>query len=144
MSKPRLKGWERRLILDLEVELSLPFDWRYHNCGHLICASIRACIGEHDIMRYLVGLESEQQVMDLLGREGGVSGIVGQWFNVVPHYMAQDGDVAVIDTKYYDRHATEVLTAEVGCVVLGGRLVGKREKGVFRLPLQKAKLIYHV
>lgn len=132
---PRLKGWDKRLIELLEYELSRPFDWGTANCGHIICASIRACQGEHPIFGDLAKCVSEQTTIDLLYARGGFDKLLGDYFKPTPRVMASQGDIALIEGKYYDVHKTEYIPTLIGSVVLDGVLVGKRDKGNFRLPL---------
>jgi hypothetical protein len=82
--------------------------------------------------------------MDYLYIKGGFLDILNDWFEPVHAMMAGQADIGLIEASYYDRHRTEYVKTYVGCVVMDGQLVGKREKGAFRIPLTTGTKFFKV
>lgn len=144
MQAQRLRGWDERLLQLMEYELSQPFDWTKGNCGHIVCAAIRASHGEHPFLDYLKECTSEQATIDFLYASGGFDTLLAEWFEPTVRVMASQGDIALIEGKYYDVHKTEYVSSLIGSVVMDGVLVGKRDRGNFRLPMSYGVKFFRV
>jgi hypothetical protein len=142
----RLKGWERRFRDGITDELERPYDWVSSNCGHLVCAAVRACHGEHVLMDHLAnGWRSKEDVLQYLYDNGSVSKLIGEHFELLPSpMMAQNADIGVYPSQVYDEHAGEYRDSEVGMVILDGMAVGKTLEGPFRVPIKRLSKVFRV
>lgn len=141
----RLKGWEKRFIHEITAVMDAPFDWRSSNCGHVIVAAVRACHGDHPIADFLQPCIDEASTLELLGREGGMQNIIERFFHRLPTPMlAQQADIGIVRGKYYDVHSGEYIENDVGVAFVDGVALGKREKGVFRIPHSRVQVAFKV
>lgn len=140
--KGRVRNWEERFVAAMNAELTKPFDWQTANCGHLMYASIAACLGDgHPAETELIG-HNEDEVKAHITDSGGLVGILGRYFSTVDTWMkAQRGDVVVI------RGADGT---EAGCVLTDGVLAGKadgridRRTTVFYVPVDMGTVFFKV
>jgi hypothetical protein len=131
----RQRGWETRLVREMNVFLKNTFDWQTCNCGDLMAVSIRACHGEnHPILEELTH-GTVFEVTKRVGDRGGLDKILGRYLERIPTLTAQDGDLATFGVQE---------SVRAGCVVLNGQIVGLGEDRVRRLPLSKAAAVYRV
>lgn len=138
----RLKGWEKRYITLVEDVLAQPFSWEHSNCAHLVAAAIRACHGEHPVLEHLKACTSQEAAMAHLQENGGLSGILGQYFQMLPTpLIAQQADVGIFEGKMPDGSIIGV-----GCIILDGVAVGKQDdaNGAFRMSVRSLKRVFKI
>lgn len=141
----RNRGWEKRFINEVRQIVETPFDWKTSNCGHVIVAAVRACHGDHPIADFLAPCHDETSTLELLDREGGMQNIIERYFQRLPTPMlAQQADIGIVRGKYYNVHSGEWVEGDVGVTFCDGVAVGKREKGVFRIPYSKVLVAFKV
>jgi hypothetical protein len=132
----RERGWQKRLHYLVDEELNKHFMWQTANCGDLMAASVLACHGpNHPSLKELTS-GTEEDVKKSVAQRSGLDSILGKYFQSIPIFMAQDGDIATVGSDP---------SLRAGCVVLDGQLVGKRsDRGTYRLPISRAVVVYRV
>lgn len=131
----RRRGWETRLVHDVDEFLKDPFHWPTHNCGHLMATAVLACHGDDHPLLDELRAGTQEECQAYLRSKGGMDKILGAYLEKIPVLMAQDGDLATFGVDPEVR---------AGCIVLSGQLVGLGEDKVWRLPITKAAAIYRV
>lgn len=138
----RLKGWQKRLIYALDIELDKPFLWDSANCGDLMGAAVEACMGpKHPVLQHLQTGKSGPEVIAYVQQEGGLEGILGRYFEEAAWMMASNGDLALV----------KIGGIVAGGVVIDGKIKCKFEdadnvhsRNMFAFQLSKAYKVYKV
>jgi hypothetical protein len=122
---PRIKGWERALLDEVERHKALPFAWDGSNCVYFPMDCVKAITGA-DPWEDERGCESETDFARRLVKHGfkNVGDVFAAKFAEIPTAYMGRGDIATVDQ--------EVCTPGVVC--LGGMLVGKSEQGMIYIP----------
>lgn len=132
---PRVRNWDIALADAMGAELARPFEWGVADCATLMATSVRACLGDHPVLKELRRYRTKRGALRLLKTEGGLTAILERHFSPRAHAFAQTGDIGVVCNPD---------GSQAGVVVLDGVAVGKSETGVVRLPIRAVTAVFEV
>lgn len=133
----RVDGWEHALLAVIAEYDAKPFAWGTADCLTLVADSCMAVTGMDPLLPVRGEYSSAEEASQLMAARGcaDVLGALGQVFEQCPPAMARRGDVGVL------KHPTLGYAA---VVVAGPYVVGRHERGSFKVPLLKMVAAFKV
>lgn len=140
METPRQRQWQQNFARNVRAEMKFPFDWREHNCAHLMAVAVRSCYGDdHPALAEIREWESEEDAKAQLRDGRGLYYILGKYFKQIPVLRAQDADIGLFRNGEKGPWS--------GCVVVDGSAIGRSEEmsnRTFIMPIRTLQHVYRV
>lgn len=132
----KTEGWEKRLSEFLRERRDMPFEWYNNDCMSFAAEAVKVMTGV-DYFKGFNGYKDEKTAVELLRRNGGVSGIVTKCLGQ-PHRdyrKAKRGDIVIVRAP-----------TDAGGVVddTGQRIAVVTFEGLKRLPLNRAVKVWGI
>lgn len=136
-SPKRTQGWEIRLGKFLMARQKMPFAWGSNDCLIFAADAVKEMTGTDPAAQWR-GYTTKEEADVILAKEGSLTTLITIGLGIPPHAsyrLASRGDIALADFG----------NGSTGCVVddSGARLAAVTEKGLMRIPLKKATLIWN-
>lgn len=129
----RLEGWEMRISQYIKENENTPFEWGKNDCVLFIAKAVELITGldYYSQFKYSTKEEAEKIIEENNGIQGLLTKYLGQPHN--NYMLAGRGDIVLMRLP------------EITCGLVddsGQRIVALSEKGIVRLPLNKAWRIF--
>lgn len=132
----RLDNWQRLFAEYLSDKTSEPFEWGKNDCILFGAGAVEAITGVNFYNQYL-GYKSEAEAYEIIENNGGIEGLISKHLGAFDtnYLAARRGDLVMFMLPYKTIGVVDNSGEKIACLT---------EKGMARIPLNKAKKIWRV